>query len=208
MPQAASCHAPVTIAHVALGANLPRDGAAPAETVARAIAALGRLPGEISAASRIYATPCVPAGAGPDYANAVVRLAVPLPAEALLARLHAMEARFDRVRRGRWGARTLDLDLIDHGGQVVPDRSVWSAWAGLAREEQRIRTPDRLILPHPRMQARAFVLVPMAEISADWRHPVLGRTAAELRDDLPAPERAGIRPLGLPGALANQGTAR
>jgi 2-amino-4-hydroxy-6-hydroxymethyldihydropteridine diphosphokinase len=206
--EASSRHDGVTIAHVALGANLPLGDAAPAETVAEAVAALEGVPGRVEAASRIYATPCVPEGAGPDYANAVVRLATPLGAEALLAALHAVERRFERVRQTRWGARTLDLDLLDHGGAVVPDRSVWAVWAGLPAEEQRIRTPDRLILPHPRLQARAFVLVPLAEVSPGWRHPVTGQTAASLRDALPAADRAGIRPLGSPCALANQGCAR
>jgi 2-amino-4-hydroxy-6-hydroxymethyldihydropteridine diphosphokinase len=166
------------------------------------------LPARVIAASRVYATPCVPAGAGPDYANAVVRLATPLSARALMADLHALEARYERQRSARWGARTLDLDLLDHGGAVAPDRSVWAFWAGLPAEEQRIRTPDRLILPHPRLQARAFVLVPLAEISPDWRHPVTGQTAAALRDALPEAERAAIRPLAPPRALAKQGASR
>jgi 2-amino-4-hydroxy-6-hydroxymethyldihydropteridine diphosphokinase len=210
--ETASCHHAVTeadtTAHVALGANLPLEGAAPAETVAAAIAALEGLPARVIAASRVYATPCVPAGAGPDYANAVVRLATPLSARALMADLHALEARYERQRSARWGARTLDLDLLDHGGAVAPDRSVWAFWAGLPAEEQRIRTPDRLILPHPRLQARAFVLVPLAEISPDWRHPVLGTRAADLRDGLPAAELASIRALGAASSLAKQGDAR
>jgi 2-amino-4-hydroxy-6-hydroxymethyldihydropteridine diphosphokinase len=210
--ETASCHHAVTeadtTAHVALGANLPLEGAAPAETVAAAIAALEGLPARVIAASRVYATPCVPAGAGPDYANAVVRLATPLSARALMADLHALEARYERQRSARWGARTLDLDLLDHGGAVAPDRSVWAFWAGLPAEEQRIRTPDRLILPHPRLQARAFVLVPLAEISPDWRHPVTGQTAAALRDALPEAERAAIRPLAPLRALAKQGASR
>jgi len=203
-----SRHAAVTIAHVALGANLPAGGLSPAQTLARAIGALGGVPGRVDGQSRIYATPCVPAGAGPDYANAVVRLATTLTAEALLADLHALEARFERRRETRWGARTLDLDLLDWGGAVRPDRRTWARWAALDAEAQRLRTPDRLILPHPRMQARAFVLVPLAEISPDWRHPVLGARAADLRDALPAADLASIRPLGPASSLANQGGAR
>jgi 2-amino-4-hydroxy-6-hydroxymethyldihydropteridine diphosphokinase len=203
-----SRHAPVTSAHVALGANLPAGDLSPAQTVARAIGALAGLPGRVAAASRVYATPCMPAGAGPDYANAVVRLATPLSPEALLAELHALEARHARRRETRWGARTLDLDLLDWGGAVRPDRATWARWAGLDAEAQRLRAPEELILPHPRMQSRAFVLVPLAEISPDWRHPVLGSRAADLRAALPEVERAGIHPLGPAAALAKQGSAR
>lgn len=212
MRETASCHETDANVLVALGANLPLDGMTPAETVGAALAALGRLPGRLVAASRIYATPCMPAGAGPDYANAVARLATPLSPQALLAEFHALERSFERERCTRWGARTLDLDLLDHGGAVLPERSVWAFWAGLPGEEQRIRTPDRLILPHPRLQARGFVLVPLAEIDPAWRHPVTGETAAALRDALPAAERAAIRPLAPPPAprrgLANQGAPR
>jgi 2-amino-4-hydroxy-6-hydroxymethyldihydropteridine diphosphokinase len=203
-----SRHAPVTTAHVALGANLPAEGLGPAQTVARAILALDAPAGAVDAASHVYATPCVPAGAGPDYANAVVRLVTPQPAEALLDELHALEARHARRRETRWGARTLDLDLLDWGGAVHPDLQTWARWAELDAEAQRLRTPDRLILPHPRMQARAFVLVPLAEISPDWRHPVLGTRAADLRDGLPAAELASIRALGAASSLAKQGDAR
>ncbi len=208
MTESSSCRGNITIAYVALGANLPLAGRKPAETVADALAALADVPGRIDATSHIYLTPCVPAGAGPDYANAVARLATPLPAEALMAELHRLERRFARQRETRWGARTLDLDLLDHGGQVLPDRSVWASWAGLAAEEQKIRAPDRLILPHPRLQARGFVLVPLAEIAPGWRHPALGRTAVELRDALPGADRAGISALEHRRALAKQGVAR
>jgi 2-amino-4-hydroxy-6-hydroxymethyldihydropteridine diphosphokinase len=174
--------------------------------------ALAGLPGTLEAASRVYATPCMPAGAGPDYANAVVRLGTPLAPEALMAELHAIEGRFERRREGRWAARTMDLDLLDWGGVVRPDRVTWQHWADLDAEAQKIRTPQEMILPHPRLQARAFVLVPLAEISPGWAHPVTGRTAAEMAAALSAEDRAGIRPLapvpGLPSHLAKQGDAR
>lgn len=195
-------------AFIALGANLPIAGLSPAQAVSLAVSALSCTFGGPVTASRLYATPCMPAGAGPDYVNAVVALSqAPGPAETL-ALLHGLEARFDRARQGRWAARTLDLDLLDHGGQVLPDAAVWAHWADLPPDRQRIEAPDRLILPHPRLAERAFVLVPLAEIAPAWRHPLLGQTAAELRDALPAADLAAIRPLPVADLLAFPAQAR
>lgn len=137
----------------------------------------------------------MPIGAGPDYVNAVACVETSLSAEEMLAHLHAIEAAFDRRRESRWAARTLDLDLLDHGGAVVPDRETWFEWHDLPFEAQKSRAPDRLILPHPRLQDRGFVLVPLAEIAPDWRHPVLEKSAAELCAALAESERAGITAL-------------
>jgi 2-amino-4-hydroxy-6-hydroxymethyldihydropteridine diphosphokinase len=182
---------------VALGANLPDDGQTPAETLAAALAALPGAGLTVVRASRLYATPCFPPGAGPDYVNAAAEVAPDpaLGAPAILAALHAVEAAFHRRRGQRWGQRTLDLDLLAIGEMVLPDPATAARWRDLPPADQIGTTPDRLILPHPRLQDRAFVLVPLAEIAPGWRHPALGLTVAALRDRLPAADLAAIRPL-------------
>lgn len=143
----------------------------------------------------MFSTPCFPAGTGPDFANAAAVATWHGDAAVALAALHRLEQDFGRSRSRRWGARTLDLDLIALDDLVLPDPATWAHWAGLAPDRQARETPDRLILPHPRMQDRAFVLVPLADVAPDWRHPVLDRTVAELCSGLPAAVRAEVVPM-------------
>lgn len=189
---------------VAIGANLPIGAATPAETLRAALAALQAAGLSGLRISRLYATPCFPAGAGPDYVNAAA--AAPLPAgwdaPRVLALCHAIEDRFGRTRQSRWGMRTLDLDLLAVGQTVLPDAATQDQWRALPPDLQARQAPDRLILPHPRLQDRAFVLVPLADVAPDWRHPRLHRSVTELLAALPAADRAAVTPLDPPPQAA------
>lgn len=180
---------------LALGANLPLHGKSPKQTLDAAILRLTESGLAIRAQSRFYETPCFPPGAGPDYVNAALAASWEGTAEDLLARLHAVEAEFARSREVRWGMRTLDLDLIALGDRVLPDAATWGQWRDLPLEAQMRQTPDRLILPHPRMQDRAFVLVPLCDVAPDWRHPLLDQTVAEMAAALPDAARAEVKAL-------------
>ena len=95
-----------------------------------------------------------------EYRNGVVLVEARLSPQALIRTLFMLENEFGRMRSVRNAPRTLDLDLIAHGRIVSDD--------------------PELTLPHPRAHERLFVMGPQAQIAPDWRHPVLGRTAAEL----------------------------
>lgn len=195
MPQAGKSTKTKPKGLVVLGSNVAGDGLTLGQTLARALIDLhGK--GEslrVTEISRFYRTPAVPEG--PDFLNAAVSIETELPAAEVLERLHAVEARFGRTRHTRWAPRRLDLDLIDLAGQVLPDAATQAAWRGLDPDEQIRKAPPELILPHPRVQDRAFVLVPLADIAPDWVHPILGRTTRQMLEVRPEAEKAEISPV-------------
>ena len=152
---------------VALGANLPtaRHGT-PAEGLDAAIAALAEHGIRTLARSRWYRSAPMPPATGPWFLNGVVGVKTTLDPVPLMERLLEVEANFGR-RRGVAGAsRPLDLDLLDYDGKIMQHAGGGSGPA--------------LVLPHPRLAERAFVLAPLIEVAPDWRHPVTGATAASL----------------------------
>lgn len=172
---------------IALGANLPGAHESASGNLRLALSMLhSETAISIRAVSRFRISSAFPPGSGPDYVNAAARIETTLDADALLQRLHAIEARIGRDRAtGRWSARPIDLDLLALDDLILPDRQTWQRWVDLTAPEQMTLAPDRLILPHPRIQDRDFVLEPLAEIAPDWRHPVTGSTARQMLDDLP-----------------------
>ena len=180
---------------VALGSNLPGPAGAPAQTLSAALKGLGDSGLAVASVSRFFATPCFPKGAGPDYVNAVAILTGASDPARILSVLHRIEAAHGRERDQRWGQRTLDLDLVAVGDAVSPDRATFETWRDLPLTQQMRRAPDQLILPHPRLQDRAFVLVPLAEIAPGWMHPVTGQTVQQMCDALPQAEKSVLHPL-------------
>ncbi|WP_235888934.1 2-amino-4-hydroxy-6-hydroxymethyldihydropteridine diphosphokinase [Maritimibacter alexandrii] len=180
---------------ISLGSNATSPAGGPVETIQAAISSLDDGPFEILARSRLYVSPFVPKGAEPDVVNAVVEVSTPLDPAMILARLHKIETSFDRIRRERWTNRTLDLDLLTLDQMILPDQPTLREWVNLPFDKQKSATPEELILPHPRLQDRAFVLVPAADIAPDWRHPLLDRTIREMLDALPDDVVSPVRPL-------------
>jgi 2-amino-4-hydroxy-6-hydroxymethyldihydropteridine diphosphokinase len=159
-------------AYVGLGANLGDR----MESLRAAVEQLAREPGFLlRGTSSVYETE--PVGPPqPRYLNAVVRIGTLLSPRATLRRLLEIEELLGRVRRERWGAREIDLDLLLYGDRIVADGA--------------------LRIPHPHLHERAFALVPLADLAPDAYHPQMARTAAELLSTLPEEERQQVRLVG------------
>jgi 2-amino-4-hydroxy-6-hydroxymethyldihydropteridine diphosphokinase len=144
-------------AFVGLGSNLgDRE-----RTIRAALDQLGRIPGtEVRRASSLYDSAAEGDPDSPPFLNAVALLETDRPPRQLLWHLLLIEARLGRERRRRWGPRPIDLDLLLHEQKVVNE-------------------PD-LVLPHPRLLDRPFVLVPLEEIDPEFVHPVTKRTIRQL----------------------------
>ncbi len=158
--------------YVSLGANLSGRFGEPEEALRCACDALDEAGLRVVAASRIWFTAPVPISDQPWYRNAVVQVESPLSSLDILSVLQGIEQDFGRVRTVRNAPRTLDLDLIDCRGEIRYDESGY------------------LILPHPRMAARAFVLLPLRDIASAWRHPVSGLGIDDLCACLPEEQEA------------------
>lgn len=153
---------------ISLGANLPFRSQTPVQTLREALATLsdnGITPLKVS---HVYETQAWPNPSDPPFANAVAMVGTSRSPAALIRTLHEIESTFGRVRAHANAPRTLDLDILDYDGRIE---------AG---------PPE---LPHPRIPGRGFVLVPLAEVAPDWRHPVSGKSVKNLLCELTSEAR-------------------
>ena len=169
---AAITEAKPVIAFIGLGSNL-EDPAAQVRRALTGLAALDEV--ELVRVSGFYLNPPLGPENQPWYVNAVAQVRTRLTALELLRVLVQLEATLGRVRGERWGPRLIDLDLLLYDGEIAC-------------------TPE-LVLPHPEMHRRAFVLVPLAEIAPDAWHPGLEKSAARLLNELAPAARQAVKPI-------------
>lgn len=157
------------IAHISMGSNL-------GDRLFYLCAAVRRLMEEaeihLQALSSVYETEPVGKADQADFLNAVLQIQTSWPPHRLLQHLLNVERLLGRQRDERWGPRTIDLDLLTMADAVSND-------------------PD-LVLPHPRLAGRRFVLLPFAEIAPEWVLPGFGKTIAQLLSVCPDPHRVNL----------------
>lgn len=145
---------------LALGGNLAGDYRSPAALLEAAVASLPAVRLRVLSRSAPWRSCAWPDPAEPDYANLVAVVETALTPRETLAAALALELRFGRERGWPNAPRTLDIDLIAFGRQIIDEPG--------------------LVVPHPRAHLRRFVMGPLAQLAPDWRHPVLGLTAGAL----------------------------
>lgn len=195
MSQPKECNNAETIGLISLGSNMLTQRYQPLDRLRKALKDVAEAGLVIRSVSRMYQTPFFPPNQGADFVNAVAIITGKLSAREVLERLHRVESDHNRVREQRWADRTLDLDLIFWGDSVLPDTATFQVWRDLPLEKQMVETPKELVLPHPRLQDRAFVLVPMKDVLPDWVHPVSNESVDEMLAALPETDKMDIKPL-------------
>lgn len=178
---------------IAMGANLPSATGTALETLKKSLELFPLESLQIFRISKWFSTPAFPIDSGPDFVNAAVMVKTQLSPAEVLEALHRIEAAMGRTRDNRWEPRLCDLDLLAYDDDISPDLETYQQWKALDLTSQQTRTPDQLILPHPRLQDRSFVLVPLNDIAPDWRHPVTGITVSEMLAALPSADLAEIK---------------
>lgn len=182
-----------------LGANMESRWGAPIRTMQQTYRLLGARGICVTMRSPYYASAPLGIRAQAEFVNAVVVVRTALAPEALLALLKAIERQAGRRAGERWGPRPLDIDIIDYSGRVMNwPASKANALAPQARNAaapamptKQMRGERRLVLPHPQLHLREFVLAPLTDVAPRWHHPVTGEPVARLLHAIRASRRHG-----------------
>tara|TARA_A100001011_G_C14269437_1_gene826300 strand:- start:85 stop:648 length:564 start_codon:yes stop_codon:yes gene_type:complete len=173
---------------ISYGSNLDGPFGSPRETIDRALDEIKTDNLILVKKSRDYSSAAFPDKTKPRYVNGCIEIRVKMKPQQLLCHLKFIERKMGRIHSKRWDSRICDLDLLSFDDIVYPNEAEFNYWRKLDPEQQSSQKPEKLLLPHPRIQDRAFVLKPLLEIAPRWIHPVLKMSVREMLQDLPTAE--------------------
>ena len=168
--------------YIALGSNLETENMNRLEILNKALEYFPMFSISLVKVSSFWESKSYPNNNQPNFINAVSEVQSILNPYQTLCSLKKIEIILGRKVNSRWGSRVLDLDILASGSLILPNLRIFNRWLKMPLEEQVKNQPNKLILPHPRIQDRLFVLKPLSEIDPSWIHPVLNKKPYELID--------------------------
>ena len=165
---------------IALGSNLETQNLSRLEIINLALGYLSQFKIILIKVSSFWESRSYPDRSQPNFINAVTEVHSELNPYQILLILKNIEKKMGRKNTTIWGKRVLDLDIIGSGSIILPNNFEFNKWLKMPLLKQIKIQPDELILPHPRIQDRLFVLKPLNEVDPHWTHPVLNKTPLEL----------------------------
>ncbi len=185
----------VTTCMISYGANISGPFGEPVKTLEFALKELKIRNLSIIKESKLYSSLAFPYSSEPRYLNGCFEIEVHCSAHAVLGHLKEVEVKMGRRENSRWGSRACDLDLLSFANTVCPSNELFDHWYKMPLKQQIVEKPHQLLLPHPRLQDRAFVLKPLMDFAEDWIHPILNLSVKEMFASLPKEDRDSVLPI-------------
>ncbi len=183
---------------IALGSNMPRDRQTPADVISHALWHFAGEGLEILQQSEFYRIPAHPPGSTPDLISAAVHVRSDKSPDGIIECLARIEAALGRPVRNGTDRYTIDLELVAAVALVLPDEITVREAMSMEPEPDMLGIAPKggTVLPHPRLHVRPDVLVPLAAIAPDWRHPVIGASPEEMLSGLDRNAVVSVEALG------------
>ena len=185
----------MTRCFIACGANIPGLFGEPQETLGVVFSELPKYNLRILKKSRLYSSVAFPDPKKPYYLNGCLELQVHCKSSTVLDCLKSIERKMGRGKGERWDSRICDLDLLAFSNEIRPSADVFDQWYRMPLRVQMTEKPSELLLPHPRLQDRAFVLKPLMEFASDWIHPILKISVKDMFEALPKEDQDSVVPI-------------
>ena len=180
---------------ISFGANLDSEFGSPMDGLKYAINEFSMFGFNVRQQSKWYSSLSYPDPKDPKYINGCLEMFCEFEPFEVLTKLKNIEKRMGRTTDERWSSRTCDFDILSCRSSknfILPSKKVFRYWFSLPLDKQLKMRPNELVLPHPRMQDRSFVLIPLYDIQPNWIHPVLGVRLISMIDKLSAEQRLAV----------------